>query len=190
MTFSVTHRDGDMEHEPPIAALDALVAEFDRVDSEHPDVSVKHESEWALSAFPSGLLIFENVEAAEPRHRLVRDRDELRALFAALAVGDLATVEAAGWASGPAHEVPAKSGSIRPYVRIPATMAESSTRLLREGNDPLYVGLRALLADRRIDVSTCVLAAFFPDDTNMEFGVVVTLNGGSSSSASTTGRVT
>jgi len=44
--------------------------------------------------------VLENVEEGEPRHRLVRDRDELRALFAALAVGDLATVEAAGWASG------------------------------------------------------------------------------------------
>lgn len=59
-------------------------------------------------------------------------------------------------------------------MRMPETMAESSTRLLREGKDPLYVRLRALLADKGIDPSTCVLAAFFPDDTNMEFGVVVT----------------
>jgi hypothetical protein len=57
---------------------------------------------------------------------------------------------------------------------MPETMAESSTRLLREAKDPLYVRLRVLLADKGIDASTCVLAAFFPDDTNMEFGVVVT----------------
>ena len=62
----------------------------------------------------------------------------------------------------------------RQYVRMPETMAESSTRLLREGKNPLHVRLRVLLADKGIDGSTCVLAAFFPDDTNMEFGVVVT----------------
>ena len=53
-------------------------------------------------------------------------------------------------------------------------MAEASTRLLRESNDPLWVRLRALLAERDVDVSRSALAVFFPDDTNMEFGVVVT----------------
>jgi hypothetical protein len=43
---------------------------------EHPDIAVSHESGWTLSAFPSGLLVRENVEADEddvneaaaPRH--------------------------------------------------------------------------------------------------------------------------
>ena len=53
-------------------------------------------------------------------------------------------------------------------------MAQASTRLLRAGADPLYAKLRDLLSMKGVDPSTCVLAAFFPDDTNMEFGVVVT----------------
>jgi hypothetical protein len=54
------------------------------------------------------------------------------------------------------------------------TMAEASTRLLRNSDDPLYARLRGLLAERGVDVDRAVLAAFFPDDSNQEFGVIVT----------------
>jgi hypothetical protein len=57
---------------------------------------------------------------------------------------------------------------------VTESMAEASTRLLREATDPLYVRLRSQLAERGIDVDQSALAAFFPDDGNMEFGVVVT----------------
>lgn len=53
-------------------------------------------------------------------------------------------------------------------------MAEASTRLLRGSSDPLYARVRQLLTERGVDVEHSALAAFFPDDTNMEFGVVVT----------------
>jgi hypothetical protein len=52
--------------------------------------------------------------------------------------------------------------------------AEASTRLLRESDDPLWARLRTLLADRDVDASRAALATLFPDDTNMEFGVIVT----------------
>lgn len=47
-----------------------MLAELDGpVNDDHPDVSRSHESEWCLSAFPSGLLIWEDVEEDdEPRH--------------------------------------------------------------------------------------------------------------------------
>jgi len=52
--------------------------------------------------------------------------------------------------------------------------AAASTRLLRESDDPLYARLRSLLTERGIDCGQSVLATFFPDDTDMEFGVLVT----------------
>ena len=52
-------------------------------------------------------------------------------------------------------------------------MAQSSTRLLRESDEPLFRPLRDVLAERDIDIKRSALAAFFPDDTNMEFGIVV-----------------
>lgn len=57
---------------------------------------------------------------------------------------------------------------------VPESTAEASTRLLREGDEPVYARLRILLAERGLDASKVALATFFPDDTDMEFGVVVT----------------
>jgi hypothetical protein len=55
VSFSITHRDGSMERDPPTPALDALIRELDAAeDDEHPDVAVQHESGWSLSAFSSG----------------------------------------------------------------------------------------------------------------------------------------
>jgi hypothetical protein len=53
------------------------------------------------------------------------------------------------------------------------SMVRSSTRLLRESADPLFQRLRELLSERGIDVTRSSLATFFPDDTDMEFGVIV-----------------
>jgi hypothetical protein len=53
-------------------------------------------------------------------------------------------------------------------------VAAASTRLLRKSDDPLYVRLRNLLNERGINVESSALAAFFPDDGNVEFGVLVT----------------
>lgn len=50
----------------------------------------------------------------------------------------------------------------------------ASTRLLRGSDEPLFRRLRALLAEREVDPQTAVLADFFPDDVDQEFGVLVT----------------
>jgi hypothetical protein len=57
---------------------------------------------------------------------------------------------------------------------VTETTAAASTRLLRESDDPLYARLRSLLTERGIDCGRSALATFFPDDTDMEFGVLVT----------------
>jgi hypothetical protein len=102
MSYSVTNRQGETFEDAEGADIDAVLAELDEpVDEEHPDVSLSHETEWALSAFPSGLLVWENVEEDdEPRHLTGVDRSLVRSLWLALAKGDLATVEAQPWRPG------------------------------------------------------------------------------------------
>ena len=90
------HRDGSMDSDPPPEALDALIRELDGPDDpEHPDVAVSHETEWSLSAFPSGLVVWQNLDAAAKERRVDGvTREELRALFDAVSRGDLEAVEA------------------------------------------------------------------------------------------------
>lgn len=84
------------------ADLDSLVAELDEADdAEHPDVSVTHESGWALSAFSSGLVVWENIEGDGPAvHRASMDRVEVRRLFGLLASDDVEAVAAMAWEPG------------------------------------------------------------------------------------------
>lgn len=102
MTVTLGHRDGHETAYVDETNLDALLAELDGPgDPEHPDVSIFDESGWSLSAFPSGLVVWENVEEDEPsRHRASLTRGEVRHLFALLAYGDLKAVESVGWQSG------------------------------------------------------------------------------------------
>jgi hypothetical protein len=44
-------------------------------------------------------------------------------------------------------------------------------------DDPVWTRLRWLLVDRGLDPQKIALATLFPDDTNMEFGIVVTAEG-------------
>ena len=82
-------------------AVGALLAELDAGDdAEHPDVAIAHESGWTLSAFPSGLVVWENVEDGEPRHLAGVSRERVRAMFDALAAEDLDAVEAQEWQPG------------------------------------------------------------------------------------------
>ena len=56
-------RMGASHHELDDEAPDRIFAELDEpLDDEHPNVSIEHESGWGLSAFQSGLLVWENVE--------------------------------------------------------------------------------------------------------------------------------
>lgn len=94
------HVDGSMEP-ATVAALPALLDELSQADDEHPDVAVKHESEWTLSVYRSGKVVWENVEADdEPRHLDGLVREATLALMAALINGRLDVIEAQPWAPG------------------------------------------------------------------------------------------
>src|SRR5262245_36058483 len=64
--YSARGRWDGGERNPPVERLREILQELDikTEDFEHSDVSLKHETEWCLSAFPSGLLIWENVGCA------------------------------------------------------------------------------------------------------------------------------
>lgn len=95
-------RMGAAHQEVDSRAIDRVLAELDDPrDDEHPDVSIEHESGWGLSAFQSGLLVWENVEGdVEPRHMPSVPRDRVRELFRRVAAGDLEAVESEPWLPG------------------------------------------------------------------------------------------
>jgi hypothetical protein len=70
-------------------------------DIEHPDVSVEHESGWALSLFASGLVVLENVDddSVEPTHCQL-SRDHMLIAAVAVAVGSHESIRYFGWLPG------------------------------------------------------------------------------------------
>jgi len=61
---------------------------------------------------------------------------------------------------------------------VDSSPARLSTQLLRTDQAPLWDRLRQLLTERGLDPAKVALANLFPDDSNMEFGIVVTGDGG------------
>ena len=55
--------------------------------------------------------------------------------------------------------------------------AEVNTTLFRESPDPFWTRLRAVVQERGVDPLTSALATCFPDDSSLEFGIVVTPDG-------------
>jgi len=82
--------------------IDALLTQLDAADQEHTDVSVRTADAWTISAYRSGNVVFENVEARPhvPRHIKRLPRAEIGRLMRLLAAGDLAALEREPWEPG------------------------------------------------------------------------------------------
>jgi hypothetical protein len=94
----IAHLFGEME--PATAdALPALIAELDGADGEHTDVSIQDESGWGLSAYATGLVIWENVEGDAGAEQQMTDvsRDEMVEMFTDIATGNIEAVSARPW---------------------------------------------------------------------------------------------
>ena len=100
MTYSASDRWGATELNPPIERLRELLQSLNIEDKEHPDVALKHETEWCLGAFPSGLLVWENVEAEGSNAKHIVPREVVLGLWLKLARGDIAAVQAEPWLPG------------------------------------------------------------------------------------------
>jgi hypothetical protein len=99
MSFHIMHRLGNGETAPTKAAFPALLAELgaDPDDTEHGSVAVTHESEWCLEAYKNGYLVWQNLEADEPRHMRDVPAEKIVALWELLADGNLDAIEAEPW---------------------------------------------------------------------------------------------
>lgn len=101
MGFRATTRWGGDETEPTVERLREILAQLDAEDEEHHSVSLTHETEWYLAAYPNGSLIWENAEAADnPRHMNGVARERVLELWIKLSRGMLDEVELEPWLSG------------------------------------------------------------------------------------------
>ena len=101
MNYHVNTRYGGSEPMPSVARMREVLAELDgEDDDEHPDVSLTHETEWTLSAFPDGLLIWENAEEDVARHMLHVSRSKVHELWITLSEGKIDAIENEPWIQG------------------------------------------------------------------------------------------
>ena len=86
---------------PSVDRMREVLTELDSGDDdEHPDVSLTHESEWTLSAFPDGLVIWENAEEDVARHMHHVSRSKVLELWTMLSEGNIDAIESEPWIQG------------------------------------------------------------------------------------------
>ena len=115
MGYFVQTRWGDSESNPSTDRLREVLAELDGNDPEHPDVCLSHESDWTLTAFEDGLLVWENASEGEPQHMQGLSRERILELWLQLSRGDIAAIKAEPWLPGYGSRPPARPA--RPGVR-------------------------------------------------------------------------
>ena len=109
--YAVDRWTGGGEDNPPVERLREILQELDVHDPEHPDCWLVHrQTGWSLSAFSSGLLIWQNDGGTDPdtdlidypgaRHLKGVSREKVLELWLKLAVGDIVAVEAEPWLPG------------------------------------------------------------------------------------------
>ena len=87
---------------PDVATMREVLDTLDEADAvEHPDVSLVHDSGWALTVTAVGHILWENLKEPEEARpiRVLRHagRERGLALWQNLAAGELAAVEAEPW---------------------------------------------------------------------------------------------
>jgi hypothetical protein len=100
LVFHVTTRWGADESAATVARMREVLAQLDVEDAEHQSVSLTHESEWCLGAYPGGLLVWENLESGEPRHMNGISRERVLELWLKLSEGRVAEIDAEPWSPG------------------------------------------------------------------------------------------
>src|SRR3954465_3384405 len=101
MNYHVNTRRNGSEPMPSVDRMREVLAELDTGDDdEHPSVSLSHESEWTLSAFPDGLVIWGNVKEDVARHMLHVSRKKVLELWTKLAEAQIEAIESEPWLPG------------------------------------------------------------------------------------------
>lgn len=100
--YGALHVDGSGENNPPVESFSDLYDELLSADDEHPDVSIIHDdSGWSLSAYRSGLLVFEHLgHQGEKFHMRDVHKKRVLELWRLLAAGDIAGILSEPWKEG------------------------------------------------------------------------------------------
>ena len=101
MSYFAYDRTGGTVTSPDEAAMSLLLNSLAAPDTEHPDVSLSHESGWCASVFGSGLIIFENVETGEgPWHMRLPAPQQALDVWRLLSGGQIAAIQSHPWVPG------------------------------------------------------------------------------------------
>lgn len=101
MSYFVNHLMGNSDIDYPNESFGDLYDELKDADGEHTDVSLTHETEWCISAFKSGLVVWENVAGeGEPKHMKSVPKEVVLSLWALLANGSISEIDKQNWQPG------------------------------------------------------------------------------------------
>ena len=100
MAYFLTTLPGAEESNASPDQMAAALASLDHADDEHPDVSLTHETEWSMAVFPSGLVVFENLETGDPMHMRGVNRARALEMWKQLARGEIEALQALHWEPG------------------------------------------------------------------------------------------
>ncbi len=101
--YHTTDADGISELNPTAEKMRELLDSLDSAtahDAEHPDVSIVHDpSGWSLSAYPSGVVTFENLDEPDdvPRFMSGVTRNQALGLWLELSRGEIQQVNSRPW---------------------------------------------------------------------------------------------
>ena len=99
MAFHIYTRWGECEDTPTIERMREVLGELDVEDEEHNSVSLTHETEWSLEAFPSGLMIWQHLEGDTGKCLRGVSREKILELWIKLSRGEIAAVDSEPWQS-------------------------------------------------------------------------------------------
>mgnify|MGYP001487897236 CR=1 FL=1 len=100
--YSVRKWEGNSLGAIPESRFQEIIDDLRKADAEHPDVSLKHKSEWCLTYGRDGRLMYANMEGAPDagRHMENVPVEKVVELWKKLARGELAAIEAEPWQPG------------------------------------------------------------------------------------------
>ncbi|MEU0740340.1 hypothetical protein [Streptomyces sp. NPDC006134] len=101
VSYFMNNLMGESIDSPDEAQIRQTLAELEKADDEHTDVSLGHESGWTLSVFRDKRLLWENVEDPDvsPREATLDSWDDVVGLLLELSRGNIEAVDAFGWDS-------------------------------------------------------------------------------------------
>ncbi len=102
MTYTITHRYGNMDRDTPLAEFPHLLAELEDCpeDTEHGSIALTHETEWSISTSRDGHVVFEHLENGGERHMTSVQKDEVIRMWELLSQGKIVELESLPWRPG------------------------------------------------------------------------------------------